>query len=68
MTINIFVSKGGLNGKIVVVRFFFCWVYNNTVLKDSMLNHCFLKKKSKTCREITEIIIYTEGKKFSNIL
>ena len=27
MTINIFVSKGGLNGKIVVVRFFFCWVY-----------------------------------------
>ena len=28
MTINIFVLKGDLNGKIVVVRFFFCWVYN----------------------------------------
>ena len=27
MTINIFVLKGDLNGKIVVVRFFFCWVY-----------------------------------------
>ena len=26
MTINIFVLKD-LNGKIVVVRFFFCWVY-----------------------------------------
>ena len=28
MTINIFVLKGDLNGKIVVVRFFFCWVYD----------------------------------------
>ena len=28
MTINIFVIKGDLNGKIVVVRFFFCQVYN----------------------------------------
>ena len=28
MTINIFVLKGDLNGKIVVVRFFFCRVYN----------------------------------------
>ena len=27
MTINIFVLKGDLNGKIVVVRFFFCPVY-----------------------------------------
>ena len=27
MTINIFVLKGDLNGKIVVVRFFFCRVY-----------------------------------------
>ena len=27
MTINSFVLKGDLNGKIVVVRFFFCWVY-----------------------------------------
>ena len=27
MTINIFVLKGDLNGKIVVVRFFFCQVY-----------------------------------------
>ena len=28
MTINIFVLKGDLNGKIVVVPFFFCRVYN----------------------------------------
>ena len=28
MTINIFVLKGDLNGKIVVVRFFFCRLYN----------------------------------------
>ena len=28
MTIDIFVLKGDLNGKIVVVRFFFCRVYN----------------------------------------
>ena len=28
MTINIFVLKGDLNGEIVVVRFFFCRVYN----------------------------------------
>ena len=27
MTINIFVFKGELNGKIIVVHFFFCWVY-----------------------------------------
>ena len=27
MIINIFVLKGDLNGKIVVVRFFFCRVY-----------------------------------------
>ena len=27
MTINIFVLKGDLNGKIVVVHFFFCRVY-----------------------------------------
>ena len=27
MTINILVLNGELNGKIVVVRFFFCWVY-----------------------------------------
>ena len=29
MTINNSVLKGDLNGKIVVVRFFFCWVYIN---------------------------------------
>ena len=27
MTINIFVLKGDVSGKIVVVRFFFCRVY-----------------------------------------
>ena len=31
MEINIFVLKGDLNGKIVVVRFFFRWVYYRTV-------------------------------------
>ena len=31
MKINIFVLKGDLNGKIVVVRFFFCRVYNALV-------------------------------------
>ena len=31
MTINIFVLKGDLNGKIVVVRFFFCRVYDYIV-------------------------------------
>ena len=29
MTINILVLEGNLNGKIVVVRFFFCWVYKH---------------------------------------
>ena len=33
MTINIFVLKREINGKIVVVRFFFCWVYVLTLLK-----------------------------------
>ena len=28
MTINIFVFKGNINGKTVMVRFFFCWVYD----------------------------------------
>ena len=37
MTINIFVLKGDLNGKIVMVRFFFCRVYIHTVLKYSIL-------------------------------
>ena len=32
MTLNIFVLKGALNGKIVVVRFFFCWVYIDIAL------------------------------------
>ena len=33
MTIKIFVLKGDLNGKIVVVRFFFCWVYMSPMIK-----------------------------------
>ena len=33
MTINIFVLKGDLNGKIVVVRFFFCRVYEQDRLR-----------------------------------
>ena len=34
MKINIFVLKGDLNGKIVVVRFFFCRVYTLTFLRN----------------------------------
>ena len=34
MTINILLLKENLNGKIVVVRFFFCWVY---IEKEQML-------------------------------
>ena len=30
MTMNIFVFKGDLNGKMVVVRFFFCRVYTKS--------------------------------------
>ena len=36
MTINIFVLKGDLNGKIVVVRFFFCRVYNSVLIAFSL--------------------------------
>ena len=36
MTINIFVFKGELNGKIVVVRFFFCRVYVHEVLVNRL--------------------------------
>ena len=36
MTINIFVLKGDLNAKIVVVRFFFCRVYMHFVCFDSL--------------------------------
>ena len=36
MTISIFVLKGDLNGKIVVVRFFFCRVYFNNPLNFYM--------------------------------
>ena len=37
MTINIFVFKGDLNGKIVVVRFFFCWVYINIIFPERVM-------------------------------
>ena len=43
MTINIFVLKGDLNGKIVVVRFFFCWVY---FLQVFALNFLLIKHKN----------------------
>ena len=46
MTINIFVLKGDLNGKIVVVRFFFCWVY---IMRDW--------KKKLLCENAKNIII-----------
>ena len=36
MAINIFILKGELNGKIVVVRFFFCRVYIITLVTDLM--------------------------------
>ena len=56
MTINIFVLKGDLNGKIVVVRFFFCWVYVYTS-GLSILMHCVISLPDAT----------SYGKKFSNI-
>ena len=42
MTSNIFALKGELNGKIVVVRFFFCRVY----ILAHLLNACKMKFKS----------------------
>ena len=45
MTINIFVLKGDLNGKIVVVRFFFCRVYDPTLVDLGPELHCLLKVK-----------------------
>ena len=44
MTINIYVLKGDLNGKIVVVRFFFCRVYQKFVWYLSVLVSNTLKK------------------------
>ena len=38
MTINIFVLKGDLNGKIVVVRFFFCRVYITQIQDSQIIN------------------------------
>ena len=35
MTISIFVLKGDLIRKIVVVRFFFCWVYLTIIILQS---------------------------------
>ena len=56
MTINIFILKGDLNGKIVVVRFFFCRVYicwapcggSNGCVFDNLdrLSHLTAKSKS----------------------
>ena len=38
MIFSIFVSKGDLNGKIVVVRFFFCRVYISDMSKILLRN------------------------------
>ena len=38
MTIDIFALKGELNGKILLVRFFFCRVYFHRILTDSAEN------------------------------
>ena len=38
MTINIFGLKGDLNGEIVVVRFFFCRVYNTLSFRSSKMS------------------------------
>ena len=37
MAINIFILKGELNGKIVVVRFFYCRVYHNQNPADTIV-------------------------------
>ena len=48
MTINIFVLKGDINGKIIVVRFFFCRVYI---------------KKAKNIKSVSKVInLYTHIK------
>ena len=41
MTINNFILKGDLNGKIVVVRFFFCRVYMDLVVKKLVVRICY---------------------------
>ena len=38
MTVNIFVLKGALNGKIVVVRFYFCQVYLQFLIENITCN------------------------------
>ena len=46
MTINFFVLKGELNGKIVVLRFFFfCWVYYVCIYSRETINQVFIESK-----------------------
>ena len=46
MTIKIFVLKGDLNGEIVVVRFFFCWVYFLPILAAISVTIATVKDES----------------------
>ena len=48
MTIKIFVLKGDRNGKIVVVRFFFCWVYVARLEKTPFANPEYRSDSLKT--------------------
>ena len=47
MTISILAFKGKLNGKILLLRFFFCRVYFNEVVLISTHNLCFRAKIRK---------------------
>ena len=49
MVINIFVIKGDLYGKIVAVRFFFCWVY---ILRSETQMHWLIKAFLACVKEI----------------
>ena len=56
MKINIFVLKGDLDGKIVVVRFFFCRVYVKVLKEKAYIKtrtrHFFLKNKGTKLHKI----------------
>ena len=56
MTINIFILKGELNGKIVVVRFFFCWVYKRPHHKTK-ITICALNEDSDQFEHPSNLIM-----------
>ena len=65
MTINFFVLKGDLNGKIVVVCFFFCRVYLKTdVIRCQFSNINFLNivLKKKPVLNFLQIILCSNSR------